>query len=159
MNAIIILQKLNILKFISIDLNNSVGITQNGHHSMMYLNIFRSIKLCSGEELWFEDKACRTISWHRKAKDERRFDKVKNDYTFYGHEVVGARMVKKILENLKFKKRNYRRSLKFSKMAYVFSDTEQITLSSVQKTYCKYRKRKYLGFNKFKDLWQGRIWS
>ena len=27
-------------------------------------------------------------------------------------------------------------------MAYVFSDTEQITLSSVQKTYCKYRKKK-----------------
>ena len=25
----------------------------------------------------------------------RRFDKMKNDYTFYGHEVVGARMVKR----------------------------------------------------------------
>ena len=51
MNAIIILQKLNILKFISIDLNNSVGITQNGHHSYDVLNIFKVIKLCSGEKL------------------------------------------------------------------------------------------------------------
>ena len=45
--------ELNILKFISIDLNNSVGITQNGHHCSydVFEHLLKVIKLCSGEKL------------------------------------------------------------------------------------------------------------
>ena len=54
-------------------------------------------------------------------------------YTFYGHEVVGARMMEKIMERLKFPKKEIELVGKLVRNHMFFSDTEVITLSAVRR--------------------------
>ncbi|MFA6077118.1 MAG: HD domain-containing protein [Candidatus Paceibacterota bacterium] len=61
----------------------------------------------------------------------------KKKYTFYGHEVVGARMVKKIMERLKFPKKEIDLVEKLVRNHMFFSDTELITLSAVRRIITK----------------------
>ncbi|MEW5907900.1 MAG: CCA tRNA nucleotidyltransferase [Patescibacteria group bacterium] len=63
----------------------------------------------------------------------RQWDKEKNDWTFYGHEVIGAKMSIKILSRLKFSKRTIDRVFKLVRYHLFFSDTEKITLSAVRR--------------------------
>lgn len=53
--------------------------------------------------------------------------------TFYGHEVVGARMTEKIMQRLKFPKADTEMVVKLVRNHMFFSDTEQITLSAVRR--------------------------
>lgn len=58
-------------------------------------------------------------------------------YTFYGHEVVGARMARKIMERLKFSKKEIDLVEKLVRNHMFFSDTEIITLSAVRRIIAK----------------------
>ncbi len=53
--------------------------------------------------------------------------------TFYGHEVVGAKMTQKIMERLKFPKADIEIVTKYVRWHMFFSDTESITLSAVRR--------------------------
>jgi len=64
----------------------------------------------------------------------------KKKYTFYGHEVVSARMAEKILERLKFPKKEIELVEKLVRNHMFFSDTEQITLSAVRRIIAKVGK-------------------
>lgn len=61
----------------------------------------------------------------------------KKKYTFYGHEVVSERMTKKIMERLKFPKRETELVTKLVRNHMFFSDTEKITLSAVRRIITK----------------------
>ncbi|KKR62792.1 hypothetical protein A2643_00490 [Candidatus Nomurabacteria bacterium RIFCSPHIGHO2_01_FULL_39_220] len=61
----------------------------------------------------------------------------KKKYTFYGHEVVGARMARKIMERLKFPKKEIELVEKLVRNHMFFSDTELITLSAVRRIIVK----------------------
>jgi putative nucleotidyltransferase with HDIG domain len=58
----------------------------------------------------------------------------KGKFTFYGHEVVGARMVSKIMERLKFPKDLTDKVVKMVRYHMFFSDPDLITLSAVRRT-------------------------
>ena len=68
----------------------------------------------------------------------RRWDGTKaggaGKYTFYGHEVVGAHMTKKIMDRMKFPKDITELVVKFVRYHMFFSDTKTITLSAVRRT-------------------------
>lgn len=133
MQAIIILQKLNILKYVSPELEAAVGVTQNGHHAYdVFEHLLRSLNHAVEKKYDLETRLAALFHDIGKLKT-RRFDENKKDYTFYGHEVVGARMVKKILENLKFKKEIIEKVEKLVRWHMFFSDTAEITLSSVRR--------------------------
>jgi len=66
--------------------------------------------------------------------------KSKKKYTFYGHEVIGARMAKKIMERLKFSKKEIESVEKLVYSHMFFSDTELITLSAVRRIIAKVGK-------------------
>jgi poly(A) polymerase/tRNA nucleotidyltransferase (CCA-adding enzyme) len=53
--------------------------------------------------------------------------------TFYGHEVVGAKMTKKIMERMKFPKSDIEIVTKYVRWHMFMSDTEAITLSAVRR--------------------------
>ena len=61
----------------------------------------------------------------------------KKKYTFYGHEVIGARMTKKIMERLKFSRKEIELIEKLIRNHMFFSDTELITLSAVRRIITK----------------------
>jgi putative nucleotidyltransferase with HDIG domain len=61
----------------------------------------------------------------------------KKKFTFYGHEVIGAKMTKKILERMKFTKKEIELVDKLVRNHMFFSDTELITLSAVRRIITK----------------------
>ncbi len=63
----------------------------------------------------------------------RRYDKTKDKYTFYGHEVIGARMAAKIMERFHFPRETSELVTKLVRYHMFFSDTEVITLSPVRR--------------------------
>ncbi len=133
MQAIIILHKLNILKYISPELEVSVGVSQNGHHAYdVFEHLLRSLNHAVEKNYDLETRLAALFHDIGKPKT-RRFDNKKNDYTFYNHEVVGERMVKNILENLKFKKEIIEKVERLVRWHMFFSDTEEITLASVRR--------------------------
>ena len=74
------------------------------------------------------------VYFHDISKPEtRRFSKEKRDYTFYGHDVVGGRVTREIMERLKFPNEMVEKVSMFVRWHMFFSDTEQITLSAVRR--------------------------
>ncbi len=76
----------------------------------------------------------------QKGSTFSRQSSAKKKYTFYGHEVVGARMAKKIMERLKFSKNEIELVEKLVRNHMFFSDTELITLSAVRRIIVKVGK-------------------
>jgi putative nucleotidyltransferase with HDIG domain len=72
--------------------------------------------------------------FHDIGKPRSRRPGAKKAYTFYGHEVIGAKMVARIMERLKFPKDISEKVVKLVRYHMFFSDTEQITLSAVRRT-------------------------
>ena len=72
--------------------------------------------------------------FHDISKPEtKRFSREKGIITFYGHDVVGGRVTREIMERLKFPKELVDRVSMFVRWHMFFSDTEQITLSAVRR--------------------------
>jgi poly(A) polymerase/tRNA nucleotidyltransferase (CCA-adding enzyme) len=72
--------------------------------------------------------------FHDISKPEtRRVSPETKQYTFYGHEVVGSRVTKKILERLKFSTKIVEKVTKLVRWHMFFSDTETISLSAVRR--------------------------
>jgi len=63
----------------------------------------------------------------------RRRDEEANIWTFYGHEVIGARMVNKIMKRFKYPGDLSEKVEKLVRYHMFFSDTETITLSAVRR--------------------------
>ena len=133
MQALAISHKLGLLKFISPELESAVGIEQNGHHTFdVFEHLLRSLNHAAEKNYDLETRV--TALFHDIGKPKtRRFDENKKDYTFYGHEVVGENMTRKILERLKFDKKFIEKVSKMVRWHMFFSDTEQITISSVRR--------------------------
>ncbi|OHA58860.1 MAG: hypothetical protein A2571_00560 [Candidatus Vogelbacteria bacterium RIFOXYD1_FULL_44_32] len=67
----------------------------------------------------------------------RRFDSQAKIWTFYGHEVVGARIVAKVMANLKYPKKISDDVERLVRYHMFFMDTEQLTLSAVRRVVAK----------------------
>lgn len=63
----------------------------------------------------------------------RRWSDEKKDNTFYGHDVIGAKMTIEILSRLKYSKKFIEIVAKLVRYHLFFSDTDQITLSAVRR--------------------------
>ena len=63
----------------------------------------------------------------------REWHKERGDWSFHAHEVVGARMVKKILQRLKLSKEIVETVVLFVRWHMFFSDPEKVSLSGVRR--------------------------
>jgi poly(A) polymerase/tRNA nucleotidyltransferase (CCA-adding enzyme) len=63
----------------------------------------------------------------------RRWDKNAGVWTFYGHEIIGSHVTKKILERLKFSRETIDKVVNLVRWHMFFSDTEKITPSAVRR--------------------------
>lgn len=151
MRGFLIAKKTNILKYFLPELEEGIGATQNKAHSFdVFEHLLRSLKHSADKNFPFEIRLASLL--HDIGKPAtRRFDETKKEYTFYGHEVVGARMTKKILERLKFSKEIIDTVTKLVRWHMFFSDVDQITLSAVR------RMIQNVGKEKIWDLMNVRI--
>jgi len=133
MQALVLAQRLGLLKYILPDLERGIGVEQNQAHSFdVFEHNLRTMQHGADKE-W--SLIIRTAGlMHDISKPEtRRWSDEKKDWTFHGHEVVGARVAKKILADLKFPKDFSATVVNLVRWHMFFSDPEQITLSAVRR--------------------------
>ncbi len=133
MNGFLALKKLGILQHVIPELDQTSGIEQRGTHIYdVWVHLLKSLQHSADKGYPLHVRL--SALFHDISKPEtRRFDQNSQEYTFYGHEVVGSRVTKKILENLKFSRETIDRVTKLVRWHMFFSDTEQITLSAVRR--------------------------
>ncbi len=127
------MRKLGLLHYVMPELEKTVDIEQKGVHIYdVWTHLLKSLQHSADKGYPLHVRLSALL--HDISKPEtRRFDKASGQYTFYGHEVVGSRVTKKILENLKFSRETIEKVVKMVRWHMFFSDTETITPSAVRR--------------------------
>lgn len=133
MQAIYVAQKLGILKYTLPALEEGIGIAQNQAHSFdVFEHLLRSLQHAADKEWPLEVRLAALL--HDVGKPAtREWSEEKKDWTFYGHDVVSAKMAKKILSELKFPKDTIDTVTTLVRTHMFFSDPDKITLSAVRR--------------------------
>ncbi len=125
--------ELDLLKHFVPELELGIGVEQNQAHAYdVWEHLLRSLQ-CAADKGYPLDIRIAAL-FHDIAKPEtRRFSRETSQFTFYGHEVVGSRVTKKILERLKYPTKTIDKVVTLVRWHMFFSDTETITLSAVRR--------------------------
>ncbi len=134
MQGIILLEKLGLIEYVLPVLKVAIGVEQNKTHAYdVYEHLLRTMQHGADKGWSMEIRLAGLL--HDIGKPEsRRFSKEKNDWTFHGHEVIGARLAKKALSELKFPRETLEKVVKLVRWHMFFSDPAEITLSAVRRT-------------------------
>lgn len=133
MDGLLALKKLDLLKYIVPELEDTIGIEQGGAHSYdVWEHLLRSLQGSADKNYPLELRLAALFHDISKPESRRRGNGNK-EWTFYGHEVIGTRVTKKILSNLKYPTKVIEKVTKMIRWHMFFSDTEQITLSAVRR--------------------------
>lgn len=133
MEGIIMAKKLGILKFIVPELEEAVGIEQGGTHVYdVWTHSLKSLQHAA-DKGWPLNIRLAALFHDISKPETRRHSEAKEKWTFYGHEVTGARKVKNILKKLRFPNEIAENVVKLVRWHMFFSDTEKITLSAVRR--------------------------
>jgi len=133
MEGIILAHKIGVLQYIAPELESGIEVEQNGIHIYdVWEHNLRSLQHATDKDYSFHVKLAALL--HDVAKPQaRRWSKEKNDWTFYGHDVVGGRVSREILKRLRFSRETIDTVSKLVRNHMFFSDVEQITLSAVRR--------------------------
>ncbi len=122
-----------ILELIIPELVSARGIEQNQAHAYdVWEHLLRTLQH-SADKKWTLDIRLSALFHDISKPETRRFSRETNQFTFYGHEVVGSRVTKKILERLKFPQKMIEKVTILIRWHMFFSDTETISLSAVRR--------------------------
>lgn len=133
MMALVLCQQLNLLQYIAPDLTRGIGIDQNQAHSYdVFGHLLRALQHAADKDWDFDIRLA--ALFHDVSKPEtRKWSDEKKDWTFHGHEVVGSRVTRKALEDLRFSRETIEKVSKLVRWHMFFSDPDQITLSAVRR--------------------------
>ncbi len=133
MDALILSHKLGILQYILPELEEGIDVEQNQAHKYdVYEHNLRALQHAADKEWGFDVRLAALLHDIGKPKS-RRWSDDKKDWTFHGHDVVGAKMAKKILTDLKFSRETIEKTVKMVRWHMFFSDPEKVTLSAVRR--------------------------
>ncbi len=132
-------RELGLLKYMLPDLEKGIGVEQGGAHTFdVWTHLLKTLEHSANKNMPLHVRLA--ALFHDIGKPDTRRGSAgdsattgKKDYTFYGHEVVGARMTSKILKDLKFPRELAEKVVKLVRWHMFFSDTEQITNSAVRR--------------------------
>jgi putative nucleotidyltransferase with HDIG domain len=133
MRALVLMKETDLLEVVLPELLKGVGIMQNQAHSFdVWEHNLRTLQHAADKE-WPLHVRLSAIFHDISKPETRRFSREKGDYTFYGHDVVGGRVTREIMERLKFSNDMIHKVSMFVRWHMFFSDTEQITISAVRR--------------------------
>lgn len=133
MRGLVLMKETGLLEYVVPELLRGVGVEQNQAHRFdVWEHNLRTLQHAADKKWPLHIRL--SAIFHDISKPEtRRFSKEKHDYTFYGHDVVGGRVSREIMERLRFPKDLVDQVSMFVRWHMFFSDTEQITLSAVRR--------------------------
>lgn len=127
-----LLLQTNLLQYISKDLIKGVNMDQNkgGHKYDVFEHLVRSLQYAADQDYSFEIRLA--ALFHDVAKPHTKRTSATGT-TFFGHEVVGERVTRVTLEDLKFSRETIDSVCKLIRWHMFFSDPDQITLTAVRR--------------------------
>lgn len=131
--GILMCHKTHILQHFLPELLEGVGCDQNSAHAYdVFTHLMKTLEHAGKKKYSLEVRLA--ALFHDIGKPPtKRPSKKRDEPTFYGHDVVGARITEKILNRLKFPKKTIETVIKLVRWHMFFSDTETITLSAVRR--------------------------
>ena len=140
MQALYVAQKLGILKHVIPELEEGIGCAQNQAHSFdVFEHLMRALQHAADQK-WSLDVRLAALLHDVGKPATRVWSEEKKDWTFYGHDVVSAKMAKKILTDLRFPKEIIEKVSTLVRLHMFFSDPDQITLSAVRRVISRVGK-------------------
>ncbi|MEK9185812.1 MAG: HD domain-containing protein, partial [Patescibacteria group bacterium] len=132
MDGLLLCQKLEILKYIIPELEKGIGVEQGGTHAYdVWTHLLKTVQHSADKKYPLHIRLAALL--HDISKPESRRKGEHKEWTFYGHEVIGSRVTRKILERLKFSRETIDRVVGLVRWHMFFSDTETITHSAVRR--------------------------
>ncbi|MCI0619461.1 HD domain-containing protein [Candidatus Wolfebacteria bacterium] len=143
--------ELGLLHYILPEIEWGIGVEQNQAHSYtVWEHGLRTLQATADKKWELEVRLA--ALFHDSAKPKARaWEDKKNDWSFHGHEVAGARIAKTALQRLKFASAVIDKVYKLVRWHMFFSDTEQITHSAVR------RLMRNVGYENVSDLMNLRV--
>lgn len=136
--GIILLHKTGLLKYTIPELEKGVGVSQNRHHIYtIFEHSVLSLKYAAKYNYSLEVRLASLF--HDIAKPQTKRGEGP-DATFYNHDIVGAKIARKILERLRFPKKVAEKVELLVKNHMFFYDPAVVTESSVRKLLRKVGK-------------------
>lgn len=133
MCGLILMKETGLLRHVVPELERGIGVTQNQAHMFdVWEHNLRTLQHAADKK-WPLHVRLSAIFHDISKPETKRFSKEKNVITFYGHDVVGGRVTREIMERLKFPKELTDRVSMFVRWHMFFSDTEQISISAVRR--------------------------
>jgi poly(A) polymerase/tRNA nucleotidyltransferase (CCA-adding enzyme) len=125
------MRELGVMEYVLPELLEGFGMTQNKDHAYtVWDHNLRALEHAA-ERGWDLDTRLASLL-HDVGKPHTKRGEGR-DSTFYGHDVVGARMAEKALTRLKYPKKLVEKVTKLVRFHLFFSDTSIITLSAVRR--------------------------
>ena len=132
--GIVSCEKSGVLKYICPELGVAIGVGQNQAHAYdVWEHLLRTVQHAADKKFGLEIRLAALFHDIGKPKTRRVSHETDGEPTFYGHDVVGERITRKILEDLKFSREIIEKVAKFVRWHMFFSDPDQITLSAVRR--------------------------
>ena len=132
--GMVFLEKLGLIDYILPEIKTTIGCEQGGVHSHdVYEHLLHTMQAAVDKGFSTELRLAALL--HDIGKPTtRKIGGKRKTYSFYGHEVVGARMTRKILNRLKVSRETSQIVEKLVRWHMFFADTEKITLAAVRRT-------------------------
>jgi poly(A) polymerase/tRNA nucleotidyltransferase (CCA-adding enzyme) len=128
-----LLYKTGLLRHFLPEMEKTLHVKQpQAHLYEVWEHLLRSVQHAADKDYSLEIRLA--ALFHDIAKPSTRgFSIETNQPTFYGHEVVGSRETRKILERLRFSRATVEKVTKLVRWHMFFADTGQISLSAVRR--------------------------
>lgn len=141
------LHELKLLQYILPEIEQGIGMEQNHHHTYtVFKHSLMSLKNCPSKK-W----QVRFASFVHDIGKPKSKKIINGGVTFYNHEIIGARMLKKILTRLKFSNNDVEMIVNLVSNHMFYYNVDEVTASSVRKLLKK------VGPENMKDLMDVRI--
>lgn len=127
------LYELHLLRCVVPELEEGVNVKQNQAHSYgVFEHLVRTLQAAADKNASLEIRLA--ALFHDIAKPHtREFSEKKDDWSFHGHDVVGAKLARKRLRVLRYPSEVTDAVTRLVRWHMFFSDTEQITHSAVRR--------------------------
>ncbi len=133
LQGIVMMERLGLLKYVIPELLEGIGCDQGGAHAFdVYEHNLRTCQAAADKEYPLFMRYAALL--HDVAKPRTRGKGKHKEYSFYGHEVVGARMAKSILKHLRAPRELTEQVVNLVRWHMFFADPDEITLSAVRRT-------------------------
>lgn len=144
-----ILRELKLLPFVMLELEEGYGVGQNKHHVYtVWEHNLRALKYAAQKEWPLEVRMAALL--HDVAKPRTKKGDGP-DSTFYGHDVVGAKMAAQMLGRLRYPKQFIEKVAKLVRYHLFYYNVDEVTESSVRRLIAK------VGLEDMEDLIRVRV--